>query len=255
MASNCPGCGQSASGKFCAQCGTALDPAACSACQSPLAPQARFCANCGAARGSGGAAPAATMRAPLAAGSRLPWIVTGVLAIVAIAATVRALSGPSSAPVAAPAQQAAAPGAPPDLSTMTPREQFSRLSDRVTAAAEQGDSATVTRFWPMVLGAYQNLPDGDRDADARFHMGWLHLQVGQRDGAAALADTILATSPSNLFGLDLRAAVAESRGDSTAARKARAEFRAHYAEEIKRTDQPGYEDHRAMFDRFMKGTP
>ncbi|MGH7634154.1 MAG: hypothetical protein ACRENC_10525, partial [Gemmatimonadaceae bacterium] len=140
-------------------------------------------------------------------------------------------------------------GTPPDLSTMTPREQFQRLSDRVTAAAEQGDTATLNRFWPMVLGAYQNLPPADRDADARFHMGWLRLHLGDTAGAVALADSILAATPNDLFGYYLRATIAEATGDSVAERRARTAFDAQYTAEIAR-DRPGYAEHHTMFERF-----
>ena len=52
-----------------------------------------------------------------------------------------------------------APGALPDLASMTPREQFDRLYNRVMQASEQGDTATANRFSPMALQAYQNFCD------------------------------------------------------------------------------------------------
>ena len=177
-----------------------------------------------------------------------PWYVTGGLALVAMVALIIAFRGRS------PATSSAAPpdttATPPDLSTMTPREQFSRLSDRVTAAAENGDTATLDRFWPMVQGAYQNLPPGDRDADARFHMGWLRLRMGDAAGATALADSILAASRDNLFGYYLRATVAEAAGDTAGVRRAHVAFTAHFDTEINRTDRPGYSEHRTMFEQF-----
>ncbi len=222
---------------------SAIQPAA--PCGAPLAASARFCQRCGTPRGE--------QRAQVPGQLPQQWLWYGVFAVVAIAIIVLyAIGKPGSAPVDTVAPGPTGP-APPDLSTMTTREQFSRLSDRVTAAAESSDTNVVRQFWPMVLAAYQNLSPGQRDADARFHMGWLYLQTGNRVAASALADSILAASPDNLFGYDLRASVADASGDSASARKARADFKLHYNVEIKRTDRPGYEEHRAMFERMLKG--
>ena len=47
----CPKCRtiNSADAKFCAQCGTALSPGLCSACNQPLALGDKFCGKCGKA--------------------------------------------------------------------------------------------------------------------------------------------------------------------------------------------------------------
>ncbi|WP_124338136.1 double zinc ribbon domain-containing protein [Pseudomonas chlororaphis] len=47
----CPDCGanNAARARFCQQCGTSLQPAACRQCGSTLAAGARFCAQCGGA--------------------------------------------------------------------------------------------------------------------------------------------------------------------------------------------------------------
>ncbi len=49
----CPKCGQPATGKFCANCGTALAPQAprCAGCGNELAPGTKFCPNCGKQQG------------------------------------------------------------------------------------------------------------------------------------------------------------------------------------------------------------
>ncbi|AUT47608.1 zinc ribbon domain-containing protein [Achromobacter sp. AONIH1] len=46
----CGACGaaQAAGGRFCAQCGASLTPAACAQCRATLAPGASFCGQCGA---------------------------------------------------------------------------------------------------------------------------------------------------------------------------------------------------------------
>ncbi len=184
------------------------------------------------------------------------WILVMALGAITIAAVVYATRGRAPAPsTAAPTAAAAAAGITgpaPDISNMTPREQFTRLSDRVSTAAAQGDTASVAMFWPMLLGAYQNLSTADRDVDARFHMGWLYREEGQYAQASAFSDSILTMAPNNLLGLLLRYRIDEAKGDSAGAARARAAFLAHYAAEIKRTDQPGYAEHRKLLDDFRK---
>ena len=179
----------------------------------------------------------------------MPWIVTGALTVIAITAVVYATRAREQ-PVASGAPITA--GMPPDLSKMTLKEQFDRLNDRVTAAAEQGDSTTAVNFWPMAAKAYENLPPADRDIDARFHMAWLHFLVAEYGQALALADTIMTASPDNLFGYYLRAAIATAQGDSTKAAVERADFRAHFDAEMTKPDHQEYIDHRAMLDQYLK---
>ena len=241
----CSRCGAAVHGAYCSQCGLPLSDRPCTSCGATLAPASRFCHSCGAPAGNG----FAPVRMPTPRASRVPWVIAGLLAAVAISAVVyasgaRNQAGASGAPVA--------PGTPPDLSQMTPKEQFDRLNDRVTRAAEQGDSATAIRFWPMAASAYDNLPPGDRDVDARFHMAWLHFLVAEYPQTLALADTIMAGAPDNLFGYYLRAAVASAQGDSVKANAQRELFKAHFDAEIKKSDRSEYVDHRAMLDQFFK---
>ena len=136
-----------------------------------------------------------------------------------------------------------------DLSTMTPREQFARLNDRVMAAASTGDTATVIQFWPMAQGAYQNLLPGDRDIDTRYHMATLHLLLGDTPSTLALADTIMTESADNLIGWYLRAVVAEYEKDTTAAAEARREFLASFESQMA-TGQDEYVHHADMLQEF-----
>lgn len=186
---------------------------------------------------------------PTPRSSRLPWLLAGLLTVIAITAVVYA-AGARRGPAAT--GNPSATGTPPDLSTMSPKEQFERLNDRVARAAEQGDSATAITFWPMAAGAYDNLPPADRDVDARFHMAWLHYLVGEYPATLALADTINSTSPGNLFGYYLRAAVAAAQGDSATARAQRAAFHDHFGAEIGKSGHPEYVDHRAMLDQYFQ---
>lgn len=176
-----------------------------------------------------------------------------MLGVIAVLAIVWALVGRGSGGAVA-AVAAAAPGAPPDISNLTPREQFTRLADRVETSMEAGDTATVVKFFPMVEGAFTNLPPGDRDADARFHLSLLRAQIGHFPSAVAEIDTIVATAPNHLFADYLRAIIADLQRDTTAARKARAAFRKHYAQEIA-AKRPEYEAHQALLDAFIKTTP
>jgi len=182
----------------------------------------------------------------------VPWIIAGALTVIAISAIVYAARTPAST---AAATEPTAGAVAPDISNMTPKEQFDRLIDRITAAAEQGDTATLARFWPMASGAYQNLPAGDRDNDARFHMGWLHVLAGQYAEASALADTILTFAPNHLLGYYLQAGVARARGDSARVRTITAAFRSHFDAEVAKTDVAEYVQHRAMLDKFKAQVP
>jgi hypothetical protein len=82
--------------------------------------------------------------------------------------------------VAAAGEQA---GSPPDLSTMSPRERFDRLFNRIMTAAEAGNAAEVTTFLPMARMAYAQLDTVN--IDARYHMAMLDVP-----GDCARADRV-----------------------------------------------------------------
>jgi len=227
----------------------------CTGCGVALTPGVRFCSACGTPIGGGAPmAPAGAVQTPARTGSPAPWIVAGLLTVVAIAAVIYAATDRTEPPAAgvsigADGATAAPTGAAPDISNMTPREQFTRLSDRVTKASEDGDTTTVLRFTPMALGAYANLPPGDRDIDARYHMAMIQAQVGMFAEAGALADTILTEAPNNLMGYFVKAIVADFQGDKAKAEAARAEYRKQYDSEIaKKRDE--YEAHLALLEAF-----
>lgn len=195
-------------------------------------------------------------------GSRTPWMVAAILSIVAIGSVVysaRSRNEPTGADMAnagnataATTGEAPAAVRAPDISNMTPRERFTRLSDRIQTAIESRDSNQVFQFFPMAEGAFTQLPEADRDVDARYHMGMLWAQVGEFAKAKAQADSIMRAAPNNLFGHYMYAMLAEFQGDSTAARKARADFRANYDAEIKKA-RPEYKDHEPFLDTWRKG--
>jgi len=214
---------------------------ACSACRAPLVAEARFCHRCGRAT-----TPAST--------DRPAWIVAWVLVVVTVGGilfwVLRDQPAPQGTPDMANAPGAGAgPGAPPDISQMSPTERFLRLHDRVMAAAERGDSGTVTTFTPMALSAYGMLEQVD--ADLRYHAASLHLRVGNQAEALALADTILRNAPNHLLGLVIRAEAAEVRGDQAAFRQSREQFLRVYDAQLA-TGRPEYAEHQAMLAEMKR---
>ncbi len=269
----CAACGAVASGKFCAHCGAALTSQACASCGGELAPGANFCARCGAAvtRAGHAGVPAAAMRglAPTPASERTPWIIATVLCAVTIAAVLyaankrtppdapsmanagNAVTGIADDPGATPATQGA-----PDISNLTPHQQFTRLEAHIDSMLQHGDTTNVAFFMQMSLQAYANLPPADRDIDAQYHAAIRQAQLGSLDTARAMADSIMRKSPNNLLGDVVRTMTAEFAGDSAGARAARATFRTHFDAEMAKK-RPEYLAHQAFLDQFRQttGTP
>lgn len=222
MTISCSQCGASGTGKFCRQCGAAL-------------------------------AAASIANDAVRARERRAWsAAVGALVILAGAVAWAALRRPAAN--ATQEAQAAAPlseeGTPPDLSTMSPRERFDRLYNRVMRASEQGDSATVRRFSPMAFLAYEQLDTVD--ADARYHVAVLRLHV-QADTAAALrlADSIALTAPRHLFVFLIRGTAGRLAGDPRLLARANADFLAAWDAEIQEA-RPEYRDHQTMLDRYRE---
>ena len=138
---------------------------------------------------------------------------------------------------------------PPDISQLSPRERFNRLYNRVMQAAQSGDQATMTRFMPMALGAYEMLDS--TDADARYHAALLRVHNGDVEGSRALGDSILAAQPGHLLGYVVLGTTARWRKDEAALAKAYREFLAHYDAEMKANRQE-YGEHRASLDEFRR---
>jgi hypothetical protein len=251
MADQCPACGAAASGRFCDQCGAAI-AAACRECGNPLPRGAKFCNMCGA---SAAAVPTAAAPRP----SILPWAVAGaaLLGLVAVLLVPR-LGGrgepqPAGQSVAQP-PFAAAPGGPVpqgaptgdpravDLSQMTPREAADRLFNRVMTAVSAGDTAQAQQFLPMAVMAYQRVDS--LNTDGRYHLAALHLVGRDYAAARAEADTILAASPTHLFGLFTAGEAEAGRGNASGARDFYQRFlRAYDAELAKQL--PEYQEHSA----------
>ena len=245
----CPSCGAPATGNFCSGCGASLTAHSCAVCRAELSPQARFCHRCG--HPVSDAAPAKR------ASERRAWTVAAALCLLLLGGIVYRVSRSSGQPVApdmansgvssATLPGAARSGRAPDISSMSPRERFDRLFNRVMQAAEAGDSSTVEQFTPMALGAYQQLDSVD--VDARYHAAVIRLQVGDLAPAKALADTILRESPGHLFGYVIRGTAARFQGDSAALQRAERDFLAHYQTEMaaKRVE---YLEHQPVVEEF-----
>jgi hypothetical protein len=254
----CPSCGVPASGQFCSTCGASLAARPCSSCGSVLSPGARFCHRCGTpAAGAVQPVAAPAARQPLASvpPDRLPWIAAAAIIILTVTAIIWRVTGdsaptPAGGGVAATTAPASAPGAPPDISQMTPMERFIRLNDRIMMAAAQGDTATVQTFLPMALSAYEQLPAVD--TDARYHAALLRAEGKEFDAARAIADTILTADPANLIGLTLLGTIGELTGNPTLLADARRRFLAAWDAEIGKPNQE-YLDHREVLDAFRAG--
>jgi hypothetical protein len=232
----------------------------CPACQAELSPQARFCHRCGMAvsgsrplAGAGGAS----------ASERTAWTIAGLLVLALFGMIAyKVLTGDTAtrAPDMANAgnappgaTQIGDPGGPlptgpaPDISALTPAEQFIRLYNRVMEAAGRGDSATVVNFTPMALGAYARLDSFTNDE--RYHAAVLNAQVGRLPEALALTDTMLAATPGYLLAYVVRADIARFRNDAAGLRQAYADFNAAYpAESAARRAE--YADHQNVLDEF-----
>lgn len=262
--SACPRCGSEALGNFCAQCGAPLraeagSPRHCTSCGTQLSPGALYCQECGEAVG----APPGKPRS-----AALPWILSGTALVafcVVIAFLVVGGSGPRTgdAPLtggivrgedvgaSGGAGSDAMPSAA-ELAQMPPREAADRLFDRAMREHEGGDFERARFFARMGLQAYGQLPPGEVDADARFHIGLLQLLQGDRAGARETAATILDEEPDHLLGLLLAARTAGLEGDSATARSYRDRLRSAIAAGGI-PDRPEYEAHRSLIER--EGAP
>jgi len=238
----CPSCGKAASGKFCTHCGAALAPRICGKCQATLSPGARFCHACGAA------AEATTGKASGSGNFPLPWAVAAVAVVVlALVIAVRSSSPPQPGQTAG-IPQAASPSGAPDISTLSPRQQADRLFDLIMTSAEAGDTARVAFHTDMAIQAYQVI--GDLDADARYHMGLIHVVRGETAEALAQADSLEAMVPGHLLALVLRRAAGRASGDTAALPGIYRTFLATYERE-NAVPRPEYEMHRNSIDSFL----
>lgn len=232
----CTRCGSEETGKFCSRCGSPLGSGggACAACGRALEDGALFCSECGAPTG-------VRPRKPVMA--YLPWLLSALalaafsVAITLFVRTQSAERAPGMPPTGAvPGAQAGgaggagqpgpATGMPTaaELARMSPREAADRLFDRAMQTDEAGDAERARFFASMAIQAYAGLPDEQVDLDARFHLGLLHIVMGDAAAARAEMQHILAADPDHLLGLTLAARTAELEGDEAGRRSAYERF-------------------------------
>jgi hypothetical protein len=174
---------------------------------------------------------------------------TAVIAVIVVLAS-GGLGGQRGVPAAIPTGNPVGGAPAPDISNMTPREQFGRLADRIQASLEAGDTAKVVELFPMLEGSYDLLLPGDRDIDARFHMGLLLGQTGQFDRAMVHVDSIRVESPDDLFASYLAATIATARGEAAQATSAGRKFAAAYQNEMAK-GREDYAAHQALLSQFL----
>jgi hypothetical protein len=251
----CPGCGQPASGAFCSTCGTALGAARCAACGATRTGAGAFCSTCGAPAGA-----AVATGGHVAPRANVNGILAGLLVVAVVAVGVAMLmrdgpagGGTQAVPLGTPVGAATGPAgaATTDIWSMTPRERYTRLTDRIEAAIESGDTAQVVQFYPMAEGAFDMLLPGDRDLDARFHIAMLRAQVGQVEQARVQLDSMRLESPDNLLGYYLESLIAEQQNDAAAMTTARAAFNRVYDAEIA-SGREEYQAHAPMLEQFRQ---
>ena len=162
----------------------------CRACGAKVSD--RFCGHCGTP-------VTGPLRRPKTTGN--PWMLAGFVALSALALVAIVLRQPEGSGITA--APATAPGAPPDISGLGPRQRFDTLFNVVMRASENGDASRATRFVPMAFMAYAQLEAVD--ADARYHAAVMRLEVeGNIQPALALADWCSVVSPASDRAADSR---------------------------------------------------
>lgn len=269
---HCPECGSAATGNFCQHCGASLGGRFCNQCGEQIASGAKFCNQCGAkaggaavarsggpaaARSGGAAAPrsggAAGTRGPardparkeavasVVSGQNLPWWIAGVAMFVLILFVGMSMVRPAGpVPATTGAAPAAAAGAPPDISNMTPIEAAERLYNRVMTAASTGDSTQAQSFMPMAIAAYQRARP--LTLDGLFHLSMLNRTAMNLEAALDNALEILEQDPNHLLGLAAAAEAAIELGEPDEAEVHYRRIAEIYDEESQRALQE-YADH------------
>jgi hypothetical protein len=220
----------------------------CHSCGCACSPDARFCSACGRRLGAA-PGPAASARPA----DRVPWLIAGgALAGILVLLLILIVRG-SGTPAAGSTGPVSASGetgmVAPDISQLSPKERFDRLYNRVMQAAQSGDQATMSRFMPMALGAYEMLDSAD--ADARYHAALLRVHNGDVAGSRALGDSILAAQPGHLLGYVVLGTTSRWAKDDAGLARAYQQFLAHYDAEIK-ANRLEYGEHRASIDGFRR---
>jgi hypothetical protein len=140
---------------------------------------------------------------------------------------------------------------PEELAAMSPREAADRLFDRAMRE-HQGGSEQSSFFANMAIDAYGALPPAEMDPDAYFHIGLLRLLHGDAAAAQAVAETILAEDPRQLYGLLIAARAAAIDGNT----EAETEYLRRAREAVdagESLDDPVYSGHRPFIESQLAG--
>lgn len=179
---------------------------------------------------------------------RIGWVALVVGAVVLGVVLAMAWSGAPDASPPPAAMSGAGDASTIDLSTMTPRQRFDRLYDRVMRSSEGGDDAAVAQFAPMALAAYAQLDQVD--ADARYHAAMIRMHTGDPTGAAALGDSIRIADSSHLFSYIVHGTLARQRNDQARMREEQVGFLRHYESEMA-AKREEYKLHTFILDQFV----
>ena len=218
---SCPRCGAAASGHFCSSCGSSLAALTCPSCAATFSPGARFCPRCGTSLTgdpAGGSRAALGAAAPWRARAEpsVAWWITGASLVALILVIAWPILRPEGGPLGPSAAGTPMAGSPPDLSSMTAIEAADRLFERVMSAVDAGDEATVQRFLPMALQAYEIARP--LNADGLYHLATLERAAAGFRGALETAQEGLQAAPDHLLLLAAAGEAAEGLGDMGTAR-------------------------------------
>lgn len=192
-------------------------PAFCSQCGTKLLPDSKFCHACGASTDGGQVRQDSVPSLSPA----MRWAIPGAAILILLVVVFFKLGAKEAAPdsTAAAPFAAGSTGAPPDISSMSPEEQASRLFNRVMTYWSEGKKDSAAFFAPMASTAIESLQP--LTAHSRYDLGLVALVAGDAGKAVAESDTILKARPTHLLGLLLAARAADARGDAAAAKAAR----------------------------------
>ena len=239
----CPSCGAAGGGgRFCSNCGAALEELKCQGCGHQPPAGARFCNQCGSAMGGSPIRPASS-------GNQVAWWMAGALLLGLIMVIAYPVYGPGRPAAPSPAAAGPAGGAASvDLSSMTPREAADRLFNRVMSAVSANDDTEVVRFLPMAIRALELAEPSD--IDGKFHLVLLRLTGQFNAEALEGAEEILAEQPNHLLGLAMAGDASLALGDSTSARTYYGRWLEAYETETAK-DLLEYRDHSPMFPQMQ----
>ena len=207
----------------------------CPSCGKDSPAGAKFCQDCGSSLPGGARAK-----------DTIPWV-----AVAAIGVVLAVVGGfmiidrqERTVSPSAPTTSIAAVTTAPNI---TPAQAAEQLFNHVMTASEGGDAAEARRFAPMALEAYGQL--ATLDNDAHYHVGLIHVTVGDTASAQAELDAIRRSVPDHLLGIMLEHAIAEAKGDDIGVGVAFDRFLSAYDTEMP-TARDEYQGHRTGIDGF-----